>query len=114
MNLVEFFAKYRSIHTVAICTTNNFFRGVPGIDWRVDAAKTSDLSRLYYNIYDSNHPNGVGLLLQCVCVCMCMCVCVCVCVYVCACVWPDLRKSASMNTTARHTFHYQRIAVHIN
>ena len=87
MNLVEFFAKYRSIHTVAICTTNNFFRGVPGIDWRVDAAKTSDLSRLYYNIYDSNHPNGVGLLLQCVCVCVYVhvrvrvCVCMCVLVY---------------------------------
>ena len=79
MNLVEFFAKYRSIHTVAICTTNNFFRGVPGIDWRVDAAKTSDLSRLYYNIYDSNHPNGVGLLLQfvlCICVCAHMHMCV--------------------------------------
>ena len=33
--------------------------GVPGVDWRIDAIETRDLSKLYFNTYDPNNDTGV-------------------------------------------------------
>lgn len=34
------------------------FRGVPGVDWRVDDGETINLSKLYYNTFD---PDGINV-----------------------------------------------------
>ena len=35
-------------------------RGVPGVDWSIDAGEIRDLSKVYYNTYDPSSPNTDG------------------------------------------------------